>query len=348
MSTAPLNLPQVPIQGPHAGPSPEKLFEIMTAYQHTAALKAAIELDLFTAIGEGQNTVPGLTKRINGSERAVRILCDCLVVIGFLIKKEDRYGLTADSAVFLDKKSQAYVGSAKNFLASPLMMEGFKDLATVVRTGRPLANHPFSGVEHPIWVEFARSMAPLMHRPAQEAAKLLQGQARLKVLDIAAGHGIFGITIARRDPQATIVALDFPSVLTVAKENAARYGVSERYSLLPGSALEVDFGTGFDAVLIPNLLHSLDRATNELLLKKANGALASKGRVVIVEFAPNEDRVSPRVPALFALMMLANNAGGDAYTVSEHRAMLQSAGFSSCEVHSLAGSPFTAIMAAKA
>jgi len=129
MSTAPLNLPQVPIQGPHAGPSPEKLFEIMTAYQHTAALKAAIELDLFTAIGEGQNTVPGLTKRINGSERAVRILCDCLVVIGFLLKNEDRYGLTADSTVFLDKRSHTYFGSAKNFVASPLMMEAFKDLA---------------------------------------------------------------------------------------------------------------------------------------------------------------------------------------------------------------------------
>jgi SAM-dependent methyltransferase len=347
MSTSQLKLQGTSMPGPSPGPSPDRFFETMTAYQHTAALKAAIELELFTAIGDGQNTVSSLAKRIHGSERGVRILCDCLVVIGFLTKAEDRYRLTADSAVFLDKKSHAYIGLATNFLASPVMMEGFKDLTTVVRSGRPLADHPFSGVEHPIWVEFARSMAPLLYLPAQETAKLLDGKSEMKVLDIAAGHGLFGITIARRNPKAQIVALDFHSVLTVAKENAARYGVSDRYSLLPGNALEVDLGTGFDAVLVPNLLHSLDRATNESLLKKVYGALAAKGRVVVVEFAPNEDRVSPRVPALFALMMLGNNPGGDAYTISEHRAMLHSAGFSDCEVHSLAATPFTAIAAAK-
>lgn len=327
-------------------PSANQLFETLTAYQHTAALKAAIELDLFTAIGVGHNTVSSLASRINGSDRGVRILCDCLVVIGFLTKGEGRYGLTADSSVFLDKKSHAYLGSAKNFLASPIMMEGFKDMATVVRLGRPLADHPFSGVEHPIWVEFARSMVPLLYLPAHETAKLLNNESEMKVLDVGAGHGLFGITIAQRNPRARIVALDFPSVLTVANENARRSGVSERYSLLPGNALEIDLGAGFDVVLVTNLLHSFDRASNELLLKKAHGALSPKGRVVVVEFAPNEDRVSPRVPALFALTMLGNNAG-DAYTVSEHQAMLNAAGFSDCQVHALAATPFTAIVAAK-
>jgi tRNA/tmRNA/rRNA uracil-C5-methylase (TrmA/RlmC/RlmD family) len=115
------------------------------------------------------------------------------------------------------------------------MMEGFKDLATVVRSGRPVTDHPFSGIEHPIWVEFARSMAPLMYSPAQETARLVDGETEMKVIDIAAGHGIYGIAIARRNPKARIVALDFPAVLIVAKENATRSGVAERYSLLPGT-----------------------------------------------------------------------------------------------------------------
>jgi SAM-dependent methyltransferase len=347
LSTAHLEQQRTPTLEPHPGPSPSKLFETMTAYQHTAALKAAIELDLFTEISDGHNTVSLLANRINGSDRGVRILCDCLVVIGFLTKIESRYGLTADSAVFLDKKSPAYMGSVKNFLASPLMMEGFKDLATVVRLGHPLADHPFSGVEHAIWVEFARSMAPLLRLPAEETAKLLDDESEMKVLDIAAGHGLFGITIAQRNPKATVVALDFPDVLAVADENARRSGVSDRYTLLPGNALEIDFGSGFDVVLIPNLLHSMDRASNGLLLKKAHGALSRKGRLSVVEFAPNEDRVSPRLPALFALMMLANNAAGDAYTVSEHRAMLRATGFSDCEVHPLSATPFTVIIAVK-
>jgi 2-polyprenyl-3-methyl-5-hydroxy-6-metoxy-1,4-benzoquinol methylase len=320
------------------------VFETLNAYQQTAALKAAIELDLFTLIGEGENAVSSLAKRVQAPERGIRILCDSLAVMGFLVKAQDRYHPTADSAVFLDKKSQAYVGSATNFLACPLMVEGFRDLATVVRSGRPLSD--FSAVEHPIWVEFARSMAPLLHLPAQETAKLLSHDSELKVLDIAAGHGLFGIIVAHRNPKAKIVALDFPSVLTIAFENATRYGVSDRYALLPGDALEVDLGTGFDAVLVPNLMHSLDRGSNERLLKKINRALSPKGRVIVVEFAPNEDRISPRIPAMFALIMLGNNQG-DAYTVAEHRAMLKGAGFSSCEVHSLGQTPFTAIVAAK-
>ncbi|MBV9304478.1 MAG: methyltransferase domain-containing protein [Acidobacteriaceae bacterium] len=345
MSTASPELETTSVPGSHLSASPDKIFETLTAYQHTEALKAAIELDLFTAIAGGQNTVASLARMIQGSERGVRILCDCLVVLGFLTKTDHRYGLTAESAAFLDKNSGSYLGSAKNFLSSPLMMQVSRDLATVVRSGRPVAE-PFSGIEHPIWVEFARSMAPLQHRPAQETAELLSSESEMKVLDIAAGHGLFGIAIAKRNPRARIVALDFPSVLNVASENAARYGVSDRYSLHPGDALKIDLGSGFDAVLVPNLLHSFDRASNVLLLKKVHAALAPKGRVIIVEFTPNEDRISPRVPALFALIMLANNLG-DAYTVSEHRAMLGSAGFPDCEIHPLPRTPFTAIVSVR-
>ena len=219
----------------------------------------------------------------------MRIVCDCLVVIGFLTKRDDRYGLTADSAVFLDNRSPAYAGSVKNFLASPVLMAAFRDLATVVRSGRPLADVVFSGIEHPVWVEFARSMAPFIYRAAQETAMLLTCDSEMKVLDVAAGHGLFGITIAQRNPKARIVALDFPSVLKVADENSRQSGVSERYSLLPGSALEVDQGAGFDVVLIPNFLHSWDRATNEFFLKKAYGAMAPKGRVIVVEFTRATD-----------------------------------------------------------
>ena len=97
MSTAQSELPKAAVPAEQAGPSPEKLFETLHAFQQTAALKAAIELDLFTAIGEGLNTVSSLAKKIHGSERGVRIICDYLVVIGFLTKRDNRYGLT-DSA----------------------------------------------------------------------------------------------------------------------------------------------------------------------------------------------------------------------------------------------------------
>src|SRR5262245_40868155 len=92
--------------------SPELIFDTLNAYQKTAALRGAIELDLFTAIGEGAATAADLARKLNVSERGARILCDYLVVIGFLTKQGDRYGLTPDSAAFLDRRSPACMCSA--------------------------------------------------------------------------------------------------------------------------------------------------------------------------------------------------------------------------------------------
>jgi 2-polyprenyl-3-methyl-5-hydroxy-6-metoxy-1,4-benzoquinol methylase len=347
MSTTQLQKQTPPKSGAQPLPSPARFFGTITAYQRTAALKAAIELDLFTAVGNGLKTVPELAKRCQASERGLRVLCDLMVIGGFLTKSKNRYHLTAESAVFLDKKSPAYLGSATKFLASPLVMEGFKELAAVVRSGGPPSDQAVSEGENPMWVDFARSMAPLAHPVAQETEKLVHTDQRIKVLDVAAGHGLFGIAIAQHNPNAKVVALDWPSVLSVAKENAERCGVSDRYTFLPGSALEVTFGTGFDVVLVPNLIHHWDRETILLFLRKVHEALAPRGRVVVVEFAPNDDRITPPEAASFAVNMLVHTSGGDAYTVSEHREMLRDAGFSNSEVHPLPPTPHTAIIGAK-
>lgn len=328
-------------------PSPEKFFSTITAYQSTAMLKAAIELDLFTAIGDGDSTAPDLARRVHGSERGVRMLCDALAAFGFLTKSESRYGLTLDSHVFLDRKSRAYIGDATRFLTSDVLISGFRDLAEVVRSGRPLADKPFPGTEHPIWIEFASSMSVISYLPAQEVAKLLKSNDKLRVLDVAAGHGMFGIAIAQSNPKAEVVAQDWPSVLPVASENAKRFGVSDRFRILPGDALEIEFGSGFNVIVVGNLLHHWPSDTIVRFLKKAHAALAPGGRLVEVEFAPNDDRASPPMAAQFVLPMLANTIDGDAYTVAEHRSMLQQAGFPACEAHRLLPTPQTAIIATK-
>jgi ubiquinone/menaquinone biosynthesis C-methylase UbiE len=347
MSTAQMNQVVTPAASMRPQASPEKLFETLMAYQRTEALKAAIELDLFTAVGQGMETVPELAERVGASERGLRALCNYMVILGFLAKVGDRFSLTADSAMFLDKQSPAYAGFATRFLTSSLVTENFRDLATVVRTGRPLSGEALTKAEHPAWVDFARFMAPLLLMAARETEKLVHKDAPMKVLDIAAGHGMFGITIAQQNPNAKIVALDWPSVLVVAKENAQRMGVVDRYTLLPGDAFEVPFGAGFDCVLVPNFLHHWDRATIDKFLSKVHAALAPTGQVVIVEFVPNEDRVSPPVAAGFVLNMLANTPGGDCYPASEYREMLRETGFSNPVIHPLPPTPQSAMIAKK-
>lgn len=331
--------------------SPNRFFETMHAYQRTAAMKAAIELEVFTAIGETSATVPDLVQRVNASARGLRALCDFLVVMGFISKfidePEPRYSLTPDSSMFLNKRSQRYIGSATNFMGSHEWIDSFRDLADVVRTGGPLPKQRHLAQDHPLWLDFARSMAPIIYPIAQQTANLLSLGSNAKVLDIAASHGIFGIEVAKQNPGARIVALDFQSVLTVAKENAARFGVSHRYTLLAGDALVVPFGEGFDAALVPNLLHHWDRQTISTFLKKVYAALSPNGKIVVVEFAPNDDRVSPPIPASFVINMLVSTPGGNAYTLSENLEMLREAGFSECETHSLLPTPETAIIGVK-
>lgn len=331
-------------------PSAALFFDTMNAYQRSAAVRGAIQLEVFTAIGEGNHTAAALAERCDTSERGMRILCDYLVVIGFLAKDGASYRLTPDTAMFLDRRSPAYMGTAVRFLNAPTLMDAFNDVPAIVRNGGSVMSaHGTMEPDHPIWVEFARAMAPMMAMPAEFIANLVgasQG-ARWKVLDIAAGHGYFGIAIARHNPHATIVASDWHRVLEVAKEHAHKAGVADRYETLPGSAFDTHFGTGYHLVLLTNFLHHFDIPTCETLLRKIHAALEPGGRVVTLDFVPNEDRVSPPTTAAFSFIMLATTESGDAYTFSEYQTMFHNTGFARTEIHPVPGMPAQALVSYK-
>jgi|HubBroStandDraft_4_1064222.scaffolds.fasta_scaffold01192_1 2-polyprenyl-3-methyl-5-hydroxy-6-metoxy-1,4-benzoquinol methylase len=321
-------------------PTPERIFGTLNAYQQTAALKTAIELDVFTAIGQGLSTTAALAQKCQASERGIRTLCDFLVINGFLEKNDHSYELTRDAAIFLNKKSPAYLGSAVNFLTLPELMDAFKDLTAIVRNGGSLqGDATTTDPDSPKWVEFARSMAPLQTLAAEGLAEMLNASAsaKWKVLDIAAGHGMYGVTIAKHNPNAEIFAVDWPRVLDVAKENAQAAGVPARYHTLPGNAFEVEFGKDYDVALLAGFLHHFDPATIERLLRKIHPALKPSGMVATVEFVPNEDRVSPPTQAAFSMVMLGSTRAGDAYPFSEYERMFHTAGFSSNELRRTAG-----------
>ncbi len=311
-------------------PTPERILQTLTAYQQSAALKASIELDVFTAIAEGDNTTAKLAARCQAAERGVRILCDGLTALQFLGKEGGSYRLTPESELFLNRRSPAYVGGVSGFVSRPYLMDAFQNLAECVRKGgTALPEQGTVTAENPIWEDFARSMVTMMRPPAEAIAEIT-GAARMgrcKILDIAAGHGIFGITLAQYNPQAEVFAVDWPNVLGIARENAASAGVASRYHLMPGSAFEIEFGDGYDLVLLTNFFHHFDPPTCETLMRKVYATLKDGGRAVTLEFVPDEDRVSPPAVATFAMVMLASTPSGDVYTFSEYEQMFRNAGF---------------------
>jgi SAM-dependent methyltransferase len=333
---------------PTAMPSADIVFDTLFAYQRSAALRSAIDLDVFTAIDEGARTVDAIAKRSGAAERGIRILCDYLTVVGLLKKAEGAYHVTPESAAFLSKRSPAYLGTTARFLLLPELKRNFDNLTETVRRGGVSPAGNTVADENPIWVEFARAMAPMMMPAAHAIAELAAGwsTSAVRVLDLAAGHGMFGITLAQRNPRAEVVAVDWAPVLTVAQENAAVAGVQDRYRTLAGDAFKVSFGDGYDVALVTNFLHHFDQATCTTFLKKIKDALKPGGRVVILEFVPNPDRVSPPMPAGFSLTMLAGTPSGDAYTFAELRRQLEDAGFSNVSSHSLP-TPQTILIAQK-
>ena len=146
--------------------SPENIFNTLWGFQRTAALKTGIDLDVFTAIAEGDRTPAALAKKSGASERGIRILCDYLTIIGLLSKSGASYELTPESAMFLDKRSPAYMGTTANFLTIPEVVNNFTDLTSAVRRGGVAEKGNTVAEENPIWIEFARAMVPMaMVRP---------------------------------------------------------------------------------------------------------------------------------------------------------------------------------------
>ena len=302
---------------------------------------------MFTAIGAGFETAEALAARCHASVKGIRILCDFLVIHQFLTKQGDRYGLAPDAATFLDKNSRMYVGGIVGFLLLPQMTQAFDNLTAVVRKGGTVMNTGGTmAYEHPVWKDFARSMVPLMIPPAEGIAELVKASqgTPMKVLDLAAGHGIFGITIARHNPNAQIHAVDWAPVLEIPREHATAAGVADRWHANEGSAFEVEFGGNYDVVLVTNFHHHFLPPTIETLMRKVHGALKPEGLAVTLEFVPNDDRVTPPDSASFSLMMLGTTEEGDAYTFAEYQSMYQNSGFAHNELHRLENSAESVIV----
>ena len=331
-------------------PTPERIHQTLNAHQQTAALKAAIELDLFSAIDEGHHSADDIARRLQTSERGVRILSDYLTILGFLRKQDGRYSLSEDATLFLSRRSPHYMGTIVEFLTNEQHFENLARLSEAVRRGGT-ANERGDNREpnDALWVSFARSMAPLTVPAAHFIAQLLEAREGrpMRVLDIAAGHGMYGITLARQNPKAQVTAQDWPAVLEVAKENAKKAGVADRYTARPGSAFEAELGVEYDVVLLTNIFHHFDKGTCVQLMRRAHQALKPDGRAVTLEFVPNEDRVSPPTEAAFSLLMLVGTDAGEAYTFTEYREMFRNAGFPTTSLHPLPGMPQEVLISEK-
>src|SRR5271166_4108221 len=321
------------------------VYDAMLAYRKTAALTAAVKLDIVTLIGGGAVSSDALAEKTAASSRGMRILCDFLTIMGLLTKQHGAYSATEPAKRYLDRSSPAWIGGSIEFFAAPEMVRlVLDDPVSYVRHGGS-AGLAHLAPDHPIWLRYAKAAIPIARVAAKRAAVYLAARhAPVTVLDVAAGHGLYGIELAKAFPEAVVTAVDWPSVLELASANATGSGVGERFRVVAGNAFEVDWGGEFDLIILANFLHHFSPEECATILRKVKSSLSPTGRACAVDFVPNEDRVSPPMQAMFAFSMLATTPGGDAWTQSELDEIAKAAGFRGATARPLRPTPQSLIM----
>jgi predicted O-methyltransferase YrrM len=313
----------------HTTPSPERLRQLAWGFAPPLVLHAAARHRLLDPLVHGPRAAAELAGAAALPLRGVAMILDALTGLRFLTRSGGRYELTSEGAAFLVSTSPTFHGPYLEHLCAQLLPQ-WLPLAEVVRTGRPVArtNAERDGGEH--FARFVESLFPL-GEPLAQAVGAHLGLAAVTtpvtVLDVGAGSGVWGITLARLSPNVRVRAVDFPAVLAVTQALAARQGVADRLTPVAGDFLEADLGEGHAVAALGHILHSEGPERNRQLLRRVFAALAPGGTVVITEFVPADDRSGPAQPLLFAVNMLVNTEAGGTYTLREIGTWLGEAGF---------------------
>jgi SAM-dependent methyltransferase len=315
---------------PPAAVTPERIYQLAWGFAPPLVLESAIRHRVFDVLDGGPMTLNQIREATGTSERGLSAILNVLVGLAFLAKDaQGNYSLTPESAAFLVSTKPSFQGGLLRHTSAHLVPR-WLSLNEVVATGQPVAANNVEGDGGSFFEKLVNDIFPMSY----PAASVLGGHLDLasasepvKVLDLGAGSGVWGIALAHKSPQVRVNVVDWPSVIEVTRKTVARFNLSDRFTFIPGDLLEADFGTGHDVITIGHILHSMGAESSKILLKKAFAALAPGGTISIAEFLVNPDRTGPMNGLIFAVNMLINTESGDTFSFEEISSWLRDAGF---------------------
>lgn len=310
--------------------TPERIMQFMWGYVPPLAIESAVANGVFDTLDKGPKTLEQLAAETGASTRGLRSVLNLLVGLQFLTRdNDDRYALTPDTSAFLVSGKPAFLGGMYGHMSRQLM-PNFLHLRDVVKSGKPVERVDDQGDGSAFFEKFVADIFPMSYAPARVLASALpqlQSGNPVRVLDIATGSGVWGITLAQAAPNVTVTGVDWPNVAEVTKKVVARFNLSDRFSYITGSIREIDFGSGYNVATLGHILHSEGPVASRKLLKKVYDALAPNGTIAIAEFLVDADRRGPVPSLIFAVNMLVNTTEGDTYSYDEIRSWLTEIGF---------------------
>lgn len=329
--------------------SPERLQQFGFAYAPPLIISAAVNNKVFDALQRGPKTVEQIKRETGASQRGLRAIMDSLVGLKLLKKdRQSRYSLTKESQAFLVSEKP---GTLAGFFGSilPVMTSRWLRLSDIVHDGRPAVavNQETEGTQ--FFSQLVETIIPMSYAGAQKLAEHLNvAKARdgLRIIDLAAGSGIWGIALAQKSPRVRVTAIDWAGMIPTTKRITGKFGVRDRFDFIEGDLLQANFGNGYDIATLGHILHSEGEKRSQQLLKKVFRALKSRGTIAIAEWLVNDDRTKPLPSLMFAVQMLVNTERGDTFSFNQIKKWLEDAGFKKVRKLDAPG-PSPLILAAK-
>jgi hypothetical protein len=329
--------------------TPERIMQFAWGYVPTVVLEAATRHRVFDVLDGGPKTLKETAAATGASERGLRAVMNVLVGLNFLAKVDgQRYALTPESETFLVSTKPGFQGGFLRH-ASGQLIPKWLQLNEIVSTGKPAVSVNQEGAGSDFFQRFVVDIFPMSYPSALALAKHLalnQSAGGVKVLDLAAGSGVWGIALAQSSDRVTVTAVDWADVLPATRETVGRFGLPDRFTFVSGDLLTADFGHGHNVATLGHILHSEGEARSRSLLRKTFESLAPGGTIAIAEFLVNADRMGPVMSLFFAANMLVNTDDGDTYSFEEIRGWLMEAGFTDARLLEAPG-PSPLILATK-
>jgi (2Fe-2S) ferredoxin/predicted O-methyltransferase YrrM len=305
-----------------AGTLPDRLNEMIRGFMPSRCVLTALELDIFTAVGDGANAEQVGT-RIHANARAAGILLGALVSLGLLAKTGDEYKNTPETARFFVQGSKD--NQRNGLLHSANIWHRWSTLTEVVRRGTHI---PIDAASTPEWTT---NLIAGMQRNSKDRAplivKALGTTGVRRILDLGGGSGSYSIAFAKASPEAQCEILDLPEVVPLTTEYVSKAGVAEQVSIRAGDMLHDDFGSGYDIVMLNAICHMFSEEQNLDIFRRARKALAPNGRLVVQDFILNPDKTGLQHAALFSVNMLVGTDAGASYSEVEYASWMKAAGF---------------------
>jgi ubiquinone/menaquinone biosynthesis C-methylase UbiE len=314
--------------------SPRPLMRILGDFANSQILDASLEYDFFTLIHKGFQTSDDIAREAGTDPRATRIVLDSLPALGLVEKRHGKYFLTSIADVFLVQGKPSYAGDFRHVALA--LWDGMAHLKEALKTGKPFSRMD-TGAELAVWEKLVLGIIVIAEPAAKALCDVLKiGTERkgTKVLDIAGGSSIFGMTILGSDPSAQVTQLDWPNVNMVAKKVNKERGIEGKIRFLDGeyhsAKIEENY---YDLVLASNFCRFESPSGNQELFAKAYASLNRGGIFVVNDFVPNEERTEPTFALRFSVYTLTHTPEGECWTLSQYSDWLKKAGFLSIETH---------------